>query len=333
MIIAAAITLWIKSKKEEARREAERAEKADVLAKQASEQRKLEQEDRRRELTRKWGRETVEHLMEGHIWINMTEEQLTHSWSWGRPDQDCIEHDFTVRSVKETWKYNQVGKNRFENRIFLKDGRVVSGKGRRVAGKLVDFQTDADDDDTKDEDSDVIDDYALNDDFDSDEEIADDAIEYKIGTRVNALWAEEEKYYPGTVIGIRGKGSATRYRIEFDDGVKVTLSKFGLRFLSSDRDKSAPKKETPGANDQFNDDMFDDRYDLLWQQTLHPTKAKAGTVMTVILPNKRSHLQPIPAGTRNGYRFCIKGQSQIRRPDGKTGNLWIELEIAEFKTT
>jgi hypothetical protein len=47
-------------------------------------------------------------------------------------------------------------------------------------------------------------------------------------------------------------------------------------------------------------------------------------------PNGREHQQNIPAGTHNGYRFCVKGASVIRRPDNRNGNFWIELEIPDM---
>jgi hypothetical protein len=91
----------------------------------------------------------------------------------------------------------------------------------------------------------------------------------------------------------------------------------------------APHEKPPPAAPP-NDTAYDDRYDLLWSQTLSPRNARDGTVMTIILPNKRTHFQPISAGTKNGHRFRVKGQSGIRRPDGSMGNLWVELEIADM---
>jgi hypothetical protein len=83
-------------------------------------------------------------------------------------------------------------------------------------------------------------------------------------------------------------------------------------------------------SDAPKDDEYDDRYDQLDKITLSPTKARMGTVITVNCPNGRSHQQAIPAGVHNGYRFCVKGASRIRRPDNRNGNYWVELEIAEM---
>lgn len=91
-----------------------------------------------------------------------------------------------------------------------------------------------------------------------------------------------------------------------------------------------PHRGGPQSAAPPDDRAYDQRYDLLWSQNLSPTKARDGTVMTIILPSRRTHLQPIPAGAKNGYRFCVKGQSGILRPDGSFGNLWVELEIADL---
>ena len=72
------------------------------------------------------------------------------------------------------------------------------------------------------------------------------------------------------------------------------------------------------------------RYDRNWTLTLNPIKARDGTVMSIKLPSGKIHLHPIPAGTKNGYRFCLKGMSGFRRPDGTYGDIWIELEIPDF---
>ncbi len=91
--------------------------------------------------------------------------------------------------------------------------------------------------------------------------------------------------------------------------------------------EESPRKDRTGPP---KDDEYDDRYDQLDKKTLSPAKARTGTVFTVICPNRREHKEPIPAGVHNGYRFCVKGASTIRRPDNRNGNYWVELEIAEM---
>lgn len=92
-----------------------------------------------------------------------------------------------------------------------------------------------------------------------------------------------------------------------------------------------PHKEHPkGAPKEAE---YDSRYDLLWEMTLSPIKAKNGTVLVIKkLPNGRSTTHPVPPGTKDGYRFCLKKESLIERPDGTIGNLWIELRIAEYES-
>jgi hypothetical protein len=106
----------------------------------------------------------------------------------------------------------------------------------------------------------------------------------------------------------------------------TTLGKEEPKQESSRQER--PKQEPPKSGPK--DDEYDDRYDMLDKVTLHPRKAREGTVLTVKLPNGRTHQQHIPPGTKNGYRFCVKGASKIRRPDNRNGNFWVELEIASF---
>jgi hypothetical protein len=134
----------------------------------------------------------------------------------------------------------------------------------------------------------------------------------------------------------RGKHSADTFRLTFGQLEKLTPRDAKQRPQQEENHADAPKQDAPQRDRPkqgapIDNSKYDDRYDLLWQQTLSPAKAKRGTVITIILPNKRSHLENIPAGTKNGYRFCIKGQSQIQRPDGTIGNVWIELEIAQLE--
>jgi hypothetical protein len=57
--------------------------------------------------------------------------------------------------------------------------------------------------------------------------------------------------------------------------------------------QEAPRQDRSGPP---KDDEYDDRYDILQQITLHPAKARTGTVLTVKCPNGRQHQQNIPAG-------------------------------------
>ncbi len=65
--------------------------------------------------------ELVELIMKKKIRQGMTKEQLVDSW--GEP-VDTDEKVYKTK-IKETFKYNQSGKNRFRERVFVEDGYVV----------------------------------------------------------------------------------------------------------------------------------------------------------------------------------------------------------------
>ena len=79
---------------------------------------------RRRYLTKKYGPEEAAQIMAREIWQGMTAEQLTESR--GRPAE--IGREIIRARTKETWKYGQTGKNRFQNRIYLENGIVIGWK-------------------------------------------------------------------------------------------------------------------------------------------------------------------------------------------------------------
>lgn len=77
---------------------------------------------RRETLMRKYGNaELVERIMRKTFWQGQTQEQLLDSL--GRPLD--IDQRILKAKTKETWKYNQTGKNRFALRIMLEGGIVV----------------------------------------------------------------------------------------------------------------------------------------------------------------------------------------------------------------
>ncbi|WP_283806785.1 lysozyme inhibitor LprI family protein [Bradyrhizobium sp. AT1] len=79
---------------------------------------------RRRYLTKKYGPQEAAQIMAREVWQGMTAEQLTESR--GRPAD--IGREIIRTRTKETWKYGQTGKNRFQNRIYLEDGIVIGWK-------------------------------------------------------------------------------------------------------------------------------------------------------------------------------------------------------------
>jgi hypothetical protein len=79
---------------------------------------------RRKYLIKKYGREIGLKILSRAIWQGMSSEQLTDSW--GSPVD--VDHEVYKTKTKETWKYNQTGKNRFKDRIYLENGIVVGWK-------------------------------------------------------------------------------------------------------------------------------------------------------------------------------------------------------------
>lgn len=81
-------------------------------------------EAERQRLIAKYGDDIAERILKHLIWQGMTEDQLIESW--GPP----ADRDYEVRhtKTKETWKYGQVGRNRFSSRVFIENGYVVGWK-------------------------------------------------------------------------------------------------------------------------------------------------------------------------------------------------------------
>lgn len=79
---------------------------------------------RRQSLTKKYGPQEAARIIAREVWQGMTAEQLTESR--GRPAD--IGREIIRTRTKETWKYGQTGKNRFQNRIYLEAGIVIGWK-------------------------------------------------------------------------------------------------------------------------------------------------------------------------------------------------------------
>ncbi len=63
----------------------------------------------------------VEMLMKGQFWQGQTIEQLRDSI--GKPED--IGEQILKSKIKETWKYQRIGRNRFALKIFVENGIVV----------------------------------------------------------------------------------------------------------------------------------------------------------------------------------------------------------------
>lgn len=79
---------------------------------------------RRQRLVARFGEQIADMIIAHNFWLGMTEEQLKESR--GPP----VDRDYEVKKsiTKETWKYGQTGKNRFELRIYLENGFVTGWK-------------------------------------------------------------------------------------------------------------------------------------------------------------------------------------------------------------
>jgi uncharacterized protein YecT (DUF1311 family) len=84
----------------------------------------ISRRERRRRLVANYGEEQADLIIARQIWQGMTEDQLIESL--GAPASKDTEVRRT--KTKETWKYGQTGKNRFNNRVFVENGIVTGWK-------------------------------------------------------------------------------------------------------------------------------------------------------------------------------------------------------------
>lgn len=77
---------------------------------------------RREGLILKYGSlEIVDAIIGNKIWQGMTSEHLVDSW--GQPED--VDTKVFKSKTSETWKYDEIGKNRFSQKIFLENSVVV----------------------------------------------------------------------------------------------------------------------------------------------------------------------------------------------------------------
>lgn len=90
---------------------------------------KRQKKIRRQQLTDKYGDvEIVELIMDKKVWVGATSDHVIDSW--GNPE--AIDRKVLKTKVKEIWKYNQQGRNRFGNRVILNDGIVVGHESGNI---------------------------------------------------------------------------------------------------------------------------------------------------------------------------------------------------------
>jgi len=82
---------------------------------------------RRAYLLKKYNNEEiVDNIMARRIWQGMTKEQLIDSW--GKPAGR--DHKVMKTKFSETYKYSQVGRNRFRSRVMLENDVVIGWQQR-----------------------------------------------------------------------------------------------------------------------------------------------------------------------------------------------------------
>jgi len=123
---------------------------------------------------------------------------------------------------------------------------------------------------------------------------------------------------------LRGKLSADTFRLPF-----LLLERtHERRGRQSEQEYRQTRTEPPKPPPK--EGSFDDRYDMEWKTRIRPDRAKRGFVLVVKCPNGHEEPINVPPGAKSGMRFCLKGKSQVRRPDGTMGNYWVEIEVPEM---
>jgi hypothetical protein len=113
-----------------------------------------------------------------------------------------------------------------------------------------------------------------------------------------------------------------------DAEFESVLARSRSAYCYQNQDAHHQPEQRPNRDEPDRDNKYDDRYDMFAEIPLSPRKAREGTVLRIVLPNNREHLEPIQPGTQDGHVFRVKGASTVARPDGTCGNYWVELRIA-----
>ncbi|TQF27442.1 hypothetical protein UNPF46_30745 [Bradyrhizobium sp. UNPF46] len=125
---------------------------------------------------------------------------------------------------------------------------------------------------------------------------------------------------------IKGKHQADSFRLKY--GQLEDLPKRPSRVNEERQQADGERAQShPSSDAPIDDSKYDERFDLEETITVSPTKAKAGYVHTVKCPNGQTQTISIDHQTKDGTRFCFKGMSHIRRPDGRKGNFWVQVNI------
>lgn len=82
--------------------------------------------EREQNLSERFGETIAARILSGELWVGQSSEQLREAL--GVPED--IDERVVARKRRETWKYDQVGQNRFNTKIMVEDG-VVTGWDRK----------------------------------------------------------------------------------------------------------------------------------------------------------------------------------------------------------
>lgn len=64
----------------------------------------------------------ADQIINKNIWQGQTKEQLIDSWG----NATAIDQKVLKTKIRETWKYDKTGKNRYNKKVYLEDG-IVNG--------------------------------------------------------------------------------------------------------------------------------------------------------------------------------------------------------------
>jgi hypothetical protein len=124
---------------------------------------------------------------------------------------------------------------------------------------------------------------------------------------------------------VKGKHRADTFRLKY--GQLEDLPKRKPSRAEEQSQSADAKPEDRTSDGPIDDAVFDPRYDQEQEETINPNRAREGFVLTIKAPNGRSYQISIPPGTTTSFRHRITGASQLRRPDGSHGHLWVDVNV------
>lgn len=122
-VVAGVIFVVVAIAKRVERSNQERAQAAEIL--RWNDQRAAQAALRRETLLLRYGDEiVVSAIVKGDVWHDMSKEQLLESW--GRPHD--VKTTTLKTKIKEEYRYDCVGINRYRRRVYLENDVVVGWK-------------------------------------------------------------------------------------------------------------------------------------------------------------------------------------------------------------